>query len=96
MNFMLNRTALVVTVFLILGGYLLWTEHSAHISLAIPYLPWLILLACPLLHIFMHSGHGHEKHGKSIDEHDIGQSSESSDTELPKVTRKPQSGGRHE
>jgi hypothetical protein len=31
-------------------------------------LPWLILLACPLLHVFMHGGHaghgGHDHHGQ--------------------------------
>jgi hypothetical protein len=24
----------------------------------IPYLPFLLLLACPLMHLFMHHGHG--------------------------------------
>jgi hypothetical protein len=24
------------------------------------YVPWLILLACPLMHVFMHRGHGHK------------------------------------
>jgi hypothetical protein len=26
-------------------------------------LPWLILLSCPLLHVFMHRGHGGHGHG---------------------------------
>ncbi|HEX9878371.1 MAG TPA: DUF2933 domain-containing protein [Gammaproteobacteria bacterium] len=38
------------------AGYLLLSEHQAHVIAA---LPWLILLACPLLHVFMHRGHGH-------------------------------------
>ena len=33
----------------------LWQEHSAHILGALPYL---LLLACPLMHYFMHGGHG--------------------------------------
>ena len=40
-------------------GWFLWTEHKAHLFGA---LPWLILLACPLMHVFMHHGHGH-RHG---------------------------------
>jgi hypothetical protein len=49
--------------FLVIGGYFLVTEHRAHIATAIPYLPFLLLLACPLMHIFMHGGHGgHEEH----------------------------------
>ena len=44
--------------FLLVAGYFLWTEHEAHIRTALPYLPWLLLLACPLIHVFMHGGHG--------------------------------------
>lgn len=51
-------------IFLGFIAYFLITEHWAHI---IPYLPWLILLACPLLHVFMHGGHGH---GSSHEGHD--------------------------
>jgi hypothetical protein len=38
------------------AGYLLASEHQAHV---IAVLPWLILLACPFMHFFMHGGHGH-------------------------------------
>jgi hypothetical protein len=37
-----------------LGAYLLWT-HTGHFALALPYL---ILLLCPLMHLFGHR-HGH-------------------------------------
>jgi hypothetical protein len=43
-------------VFAVLAIVLLWEEHQAHLLGA---LPWLILIACPLLHLFMHGGHGH-------------------------------------
>ena len=33
--------------------------HKAHV---IEYLPFALLLACPLMHIFMHGGHGHHQH----------------------------------
>lgn len=49
---------------LVLGGiatYLLLSEHRAHF---IGALPLLLLLACPLMHVFMHNGHGgHGRHG---------------------------------
>lgn len=45
-------TAFVVAAVL----FYLVTEHRVHLFGA---LPWLILLACPLLHIFMHGGHDH-------------------------------------
>lgn len=41
-----------------LGIYLLWT-HAGHVLSALPYI---ILLACPLLHFF---GHGNAHHGGS-------------------------------
>ena len=58
--------------FLAIAGYFLFTEHRAHV---LPYLPFLLLLACPLMHFFMHRGHGHghghggHEHGESA-EHD--------------------------
>jgi len=39
-----------------LGGYLLWT-HTGHALAALPYL---LLLACPLMH-FAHHGHRHKR-----------------------------------
>lgn len=59
MNFRVTRTNVVFVGFLAIGGYFLIREHSAHVSMALPYLPYLLLLACPLLHLFLHRGHGH-------------------------------------
>jgi hypothetical protein len=43
-----------ITVFLL-------TQHWVHVS---PFLPLLILLSCPVMHLFMHHGHGgHGSHG---------------------------------
>jgi hypothetical protein len=42
-----------------IAGWFVWTEHRAHLFGA---LPWLVLLACPLMHAFMHRGH-HGRHG---------------------------------
>lgn len=38
------------------GVYYLLTEHLTHVTQAIPYL---FLLACPLMHLFHGHGHGH-------------------------------------
>lgn len=58
-----QRIALVLLI--IVGGFFLWTEHKAHIMGALPYL---ILLLCPVMHIFMHRSHG--KHGNGGMSHD--------------------------
>ena len=42
--------------FVLIAAYFLITEHRAHV---IPYLPLLLVLACPLMHLF----HGHGGHG---------------------------------
>jgi hypothetical protein len=41
------------------AGYFLITEHTAHVFTV---LPWLLIAACPLMHLFMHHGHhgGHD------------------------------------
>ncbi len=41
--------------------YFLIVEHGAHV---LPYLPFLIILLCPLMHLFMHKGHGEHGHGE--------------------------------
>jgi len=49
----------VVTLALAALGIYLFATHTGHILVALPYL---LLLACPLMHLFMHGGHG--DHGK--------------------------------
>ena len=54
-----SRTDIAMIVFLIIGGFFLVTEHRAHLSgWFSSYGIWLLLLACPLMHLFMHGGHG--------------------------------------
>lgn len=59
-----NRSLLIAGLSLALvGGFYLLREHWGH---ALGLLPYLILLACPLLHLF----HGHGAHGaKRTDDH---------------------------
>lgn len=42
-------------VFLGIGAFFLITEHTAHLF---GVLPFALLLLCPLMHLFMHGGHG--------------------------------------
>lgn len=61
-----RKNNLVMWIFLGFIAYFLITEHWAHV---VPYLPWLILLICPLLHVFMHGGHGsHDNHSHNKEE----------------------------
>ncbi|MEP9389941.1 DUF2933 domain-containing protein [Mesorhizobium sp. KR9-304] len=63
-GFWTSKTALVTTAFLLIAAFFLLSEHRAH---ALGVLPFLLLAACPLLHMFMHSGHGgHRGHGRHI------------------------------
>jgi Protein of unknown function (DUF2933) len=57
-SFLSSRAGLVLIGFLIIAGALLFTEHRAHV---LGILIWLPLLACPLMHIFMHGGHGGQR-----------------------------------
>jgi hypothetical protein len=50
-----SRTGPVLLAFLAIAAFFLFTEHRAHLFGILPYL---LLLACPLLHLFMHGGHG--------------------------------------
>jgi len=54
-SFLTSRAGLVLLGFIVIAGALLFTEHRAHVLGA---LIWLPLLACPLMHLFMHGGHG--------------------------------------
>lgn len=61
-NFWSSRSGLVLLAFLAMGGVLLFTEHRAHL---LSYLPFLFILACPLLHMFAHGGHGAHRHSRN-------------------------------
>ena len=50
-----SRGNIVLIAFLAIAGFYLIAEHRAHFF---GVLPFLLLLACPLLHMFMHGGHG--------------------------------------
>lgn len=52
-----TRTGVAVLGFALVAAFYVLREHWGH---ALGALPYLILLACPLMHLFMHHGHaGH-------------------------------------
>lgn len=64
-GFWRSRYAIGLLVMGPIATYFLVSEHRAHF---IGALPFLLLLACPLMHVFMHNGHGphgggHASHG---------------------------------
>ena len=59
-----SRAGLTLIAFLAIAGFFLITEHTAHFFW---FLPYALLLLCPLLHLFMHRGHGdHANHADHI------------------------------
>jgi hypothetical protein len=46
---------LALWVFGAVALFYLLTEHRAHL---LGWLPYVLFLACPLMHLFMHHGHG--------------------------------------
>lgn len=58
-----SRFGIGALVMLAIAGFFLLSEHRAHV---LGVLPYLLVLACPLMHLFMHGGHGgHGGHGHS-------------------------------
>jgi hypothetical protein len=56
-----TRTALLaLTAF---GAAAIGYDHRVHVMAALPYL---LLLACPLMHLFMMHGHGGHAHGDNV------------------------------
>ena len=62
-----SKTNVALLVFLAIGGYFLFTEHRAHVIQALPFV---LLLGCIGMHLFMHGGHGHgADHDNQQDDH---------------------------
>lgn len=56
-----SRSGVVLLVFLGIGGYFLFTEHLAHTIQALPYL---LLLCCIVMVIYMSRSHNPEDGGR--------------------------------
>ena len=59
-TFWRSPSGLTLLAAVAVGGFYLVTEHTAHLFGALPYI---VLLACPLMHVFMHNGHGSDRGG---------------------------------
>ena len=56
-----TRSGIALCGLLAVAGVVLLTEHTAHV---LGLLPFLLILACPLMHLFHRHGHGgHGHHG---------------------------------
>lgn len=62
-RFGLTRSIVVLAILALIGSLLL----TGHISHVLGLLPYLLLLACPFMHFFMHGSHG--KHGGGNGQH---------------------------
>ena len=56
-------SGMVMCGFLLVAGFYLVTEHTAH---TFGFLPLLLILACPVMHFFHHHGHGGHGSQKSF------------------------------
>ena len=65
-SFWKSPFGIVATLAAIAASVYLYVVHKDHILALLPYA---ILAACPLMHMFMHRGHGHggHSHGGSRD-----------------------------
>ena len=63
-SFWLTPQGLTALVFIAFPSYFLFIEHREHIF---EFLPYLIILLCPLMHLFMHRGHSHHSTGHDHD-----------------------------
>lgn len=48
-----------------IAAFFLVTEHRAHLVTGLFWLPFLLLLACPLIHMFGHGHGGHAGHSSN-------------------------------
>ena len=57
-----SRSGIALVVFLAVAAFFLVTEHRTHTLSALPFV---LVLLCPLLHLFLHGRHGdrHAGHG---------------------------------
>ncbi len=81
-SFWRSRYAIGLLVMGAVAVYFLLTEHRAHFFGALPFL---LLLACPLMHMFMHGGHGGHGggHGDQVGR------KQGADTPAPKTGAQP-------
>ena len=58
-----RRVITAIAMVLVIAGFYILREHWGHVA---GYWPYLLLAACPLIHLF--GGHGSHNHGSSRDQ----------------------------
>lgn len=67
-SWLFSRTGIATAVAISVLGFLIYEGHGAHL---LGLLPYLLIFSCPLMHIFMHGGHGgHHHDGRENDRKD--------------------------
>lgn len=56
-SWLFSRTGIATIVAVSILGFLVYQGHGAHLLGVVPYL---LILACPLMHIFMHGRHNNK------------------------------------
>ena len=64
-SFWTSNKAVPTLVLIGAASYFLLIEHREHLF---QWLPFLIIALCPLMHIFMHGGHGTHQHAQQKDD----------------------------
>lgn len=87
-----NKGHVIAAIVLSVVGFLVYTGHGAHLM---GFFPYLLILACPLMHVFMHHGHYHEGHAQHGGEGCCGGSSEkpTDSADRPQGDNTPHQGG---
>lgn len=65
-SFWRSKAGVILIMLIAIGAFYLIREHFGHIS---PYLPYLILLACPVMHFFGHGHGGNSPHDDPTETH---------------------------
>ena len=81
-----SRYAIGLLIMGAIATYFLLSEHRAHF---IGALPLLLLLSCPLMHVFMHNGHGGHGGGHAHHHGDEPGSNPSASAQTPPTGDRP-------
>ncbi|MDE2402979.1 MAG: DUF2933 domain-containing protein [Burkholderiales bacterium] len=77
-SFVKRPMGVAVAMLVLIAAFYVLREHWQHVAGSWPYL---LLLACPLMHVFMHHGHGQGQHGP----HQHGSTGEQNVAAVPKA-----------
>ena len=64
-SFWRSPIGIACTLLAVVASIYLYLEHKSHVYALLPYL---FLAACPLMHVFMHGGHGAHRHSHTGEE----------------------------